>query len=685
MAELKNLSVLITHESFDTASRLTSVLDNSGYKIRAHQVSSKDEIANELKNNTIDIVLAQQESTSPSPKDLLQEINRLNKDIPVILISTTYDGNLAAQGIRLGAKDVVAVDEDQHLVMVVGRELANREERARHRDIQRKFYASENRYQQLLRFARLPMAIVHESTFVLVNDAFAELFGIPQEEIELQPAIDILDKKAQGTFKDIYKKFAGAPQSFNGAEMQAYPVTANGQPMEVKIELNAVKFNNQDCLQMRIEPQGAFLPSGGFEPEEATGSTGLLPRHKLVQHINSCINVAHQDGRDASLLCIEIDGFQHLQETLGLGDSDRLYHALIEFVRERHNAKPLTNFETNQLMLLLEGVGAEEALETARNLCVGIEEHIFEFDQHSNQITCTIGISLISDLITNADTVVKQALKACDQLRENAKTEAVNSAGLYEPEATASSEEIDINYLLKQAFKHSHLQILFQPLLKFHGEEGKNYEVLLGTRPEHKDAYPPDFIAMATRSNENHEIDRWVILEALRTLMKKANCSGDECLFIHVSKQSLQNPQFAAWLAAAIKKSRIPPRNLVFQFREVDVSSHLKVTAELVKAIKNMGCRTAITHFGSSVQPMKILDGVEFDFVKVDGTFAVSAQNGNPNELHQLLAEIKTRGRQSIVPMVESATILPSLWKSSVAYIQGYYVRSPSDKMDFNF
>ncbi len=683
MAELKNLSVLITHESFDTASRLTSVLDNSGYKVRAHQVSSKDELSNELKNNAIDIVLAQQESTSPSPKDLLQEINRLNKDIPVILISTTYDGNLASQGIRLGAKDVVAVDEDQHLVMVVSRELNNREERAKHRDIQRKFYASENRYQQLLRFARLPMAIVHESTFVLVNDAFAELFGIPQEEIELQPAIDILDKKAQGTFKEIYKRFANSPESFNGEEMQAHPTTALGEAIEVKIELNSVKFNNEDCLQMRIEPQGG-LPGGVLDTDEAP-VTGLLPRHKLVQHINSRLNVAHQDGRDASLLCIEIDGFEKLQETLGLGDSDKLYHALITFVGETHSGTPLTNFETNQLMLLLETDGAEKALEIAKDLCAKIEEKIFEFDEHSHQITCTIGISLISDLITNADTVIKQSIKACDQLRESAESESVNGAALYEPEATTSTEDVDINYLLKQAFRHSHLQILFQPLLKFHGEEGKNYEILLGIRPEHKDAYPPDFIAMATRSNENHEIDRWVILEALRTQMKRINCSGDECLFIHVSKQSLQNAQFAAWLQAAIKKSKMNPRNMVFQFREVDVSSHLKATAELVKAIKSMGCSTAITHFGSSVQPMKILDGVPFDFVKVDGTFAVNAQNGNPDELHQLLEEIKNRGRQSIVPMVESAAILPSLWKSNVAYIQGYYVRSPSDKMDFNF
>lgn len=223
--------------------------------------------------------------------------------------------------------------------------------------------------------------------------------------------------------------------------------------------------------------------------------------------------------------------------------------------------------------------------------------------------------------------------------------------------------------------------------MQFHGEEGKHYEVLLGIRPEHKETYPPDFIAMACRSNENHEIDRWVILEALRTLMKKTNCEGDETLFIHVSKQSLQNEQFAAWLNAALKKSRLNTNQIVFQFREVDVSSYLKASSLVVKAIKAAGCRVAITHFGTSVQPFKILDTVPFDFVKVDGSFVLAAQKSSSDipKLAELLDQIKEKERLSIVPMVENTQILPSLWKSSVAYIQGYYVRQPTDKMDFGF
>ena len=146
MAALKDISVLFTHDSIDDASRITSVLDNSGYRVRAYKASSKEELANELKSNPLDVILSKMDSTTLPPKDLLQGLSRLNKDVPVILISAQYESSSVAQGIRLGAKDVVALEEDQRLVAVVNREVRNREERAQHRDTQRKFYTSENRY-----------------------------------------------------------------------------------------------------------------------------------------------------------------------------------------------------------------------------------------------------------------------------------------------------------------------------------------------------------------------------------------------------------------------------------------------------------------------------------------------------------------------------------------------------------
>jgi len=282
--------------------------------------------------------------------------------------------------------------------------------------------------------------------------------------------------------------------------------------------------------------------------------------------------------------------------------------------------------------------------------------------------------------------VIKRSFRACEQLREQNESPIGNGAGLYEPEASDIEEEaIDVNYLIKQAFKHEHLRLLFQPLLNFHGQSGKHYEVLLGVKEEHQDTYPKDFIAMATRNNEHHEIDKWVVLESLRTLIKKEVCDGDETLYLHISKQSMRDPKFLAWLSSAIAKAKIPASRLLFQLREPDVSPNLKAAEELAKSITDIGCRVVIANFGSSVQPMKILETIKFDYAKVDVGFALNAQKNQEGAeaLTKLLDQIASTGVPAIVPCIESASILPVLWKSNVAYIQGYYVQAPSPVMDY--
>ncbi len=681
MAEVKDLSVIITNDSVDVSSRLGSVLDSSGFKVLIRNITSREELGEELRSAKIDIILAHQDFKTPAPSEIVQDLNRLNRDVPVIIIADEPNGADIATGIRQGARDLVGIDEDQHLVAVINRELRNREDRSKHRDTLRRFYASENRYQQLLQYARLPMAIVNESMFVLVNDAFSDLFDIDKEEADALPIVDILDKEAQAKYKEILKNFSNSPDSFPGAELVTSITNANGQKTSVKIDLNTVQYNDENCLQLKIEPQLGNTSAQASAP--ASGPTSS--RNKLVQHIESCISIAHSQKRDSSLLCMEIDAFDKLQETLGIAAFDDLYSSFIDFVCSNLPDHIVSVFDNNKLMLLLEEVDAQTALKLAEDFASKTDANVFEFGDNSQQITITIGIALISDLSTNADTVVKQSIRACDQFLADKENGIGNGAHLYEPEKTSDDSDIDINYLLKQAFKHKHLQILFQPMMKFHGDASKNYEVLLGIRPEHKETYPKDFIAMATRNNENDEIDRWVILEAMKTLLKKQDCEGNENLYIHISKQSVQNPKFSAWVGAAIKKSRLSPKQMSFQLREIDVSTSLKAAASFIKTVKSFGCATVITHFGSSVQPMKILEQIPFDFAKIDGSFTLAAQKGESENMSKILEQIAERKVKAIVPMVESATIMPVLWKSNVAYIQGYYVQAPGNKMDYKF
>lgn len=686
MAELQDISILIIDDSFEEISRISSVLDNSGFRVRSHKAETVEELTEQLNSTHLDTILIKQSNEPLTPKILLQTVNRLDKDIPTLVLTPSLDGKETAKFIRMGAKDVIAEDEDQHMVAVISRELKNKISRAQHRSVQRKLSAAENRYQQLIEYSKLPMAIVQESMFVLVNEAFCELFELDPEDVDALPVVDVLDKEARLNFKDLYKKYLKAPEAFGTEELQTTFTDTLGESKQIVMEIHTVKYDDEDSLQLKIEP-----PEIEARQEIFADPSGAMPRHRMIQFIENCIGLASSstpdDNKDSCLACIEIDGFESIQEAQGIGLADELYSSFQMYVSDHFAGKPLCDFDNNKLLLLFEAQSQQAVVRLCGEFCSAVDNHMFEFGDSSQKVTCTIGVALISELVTNTDTVIKRSLRACEQLKEASKNGVGNGAALYEPEASEIEQEaIDINYLITQAFKHDHLQLLFQPMLNFHGESGKHYEVLLGLKPEHREAYPDDFIAMATRSNENHEIDKWVILESMRTLIKKEVCDGDESLYIHVSKQSLRNTKFIPWLTAAIAKSKIKANRLAFQLREPDVSPNLNVAADLVKEISKLGSKVVITNFGSSVQPMKVLESMKFDFAKVDMSYALNAQASDEGAqaLTGLLDQIASTGIPAIVPCIESAAVLPILWKSNVAYIQGFYVQAPSPIMDYS-
>ena len=53
--------------------------------------------------------------------------------------------------------------------------------------------------------------------------------------------------------------------------------------------------------------------------------------------------------------------------------------------------------------------------------------------------------------------------------------------------------------------------------------------------------------------------------------------------------------------------------------------------------------------------------------------------------LKELLATLHAQAKQSIVPFVESASVLSVLWQAGVNYIQGHYLQGPSQAMNYDF
>ena len=86
------------------------------------------------------------------------------------------------------------------------------------------------------------------------------------------------------------------------------------------------------------------------------------------------------------------------------------------------------------------------------------------------------------------------------------------------------------------------------------------------------------------------------------------------------------------------------------------------------------------------MNPFNTLKHLHIDFVKVDRSFSRDLSNADNQEaLKTLLASLHSQAKMTIVPFVESASVLAILWQAGVNYIQGHYLQFPSQSMNYDF
>ena len=119
---------------------------------------------------------------------------------------------------------------------------------------------------------------------------------------------------------------------------------------------------------------------------------------------------------------------------------------------------------------------------------------------------------------------------------------------------------------------------------------------------------------------------------------------------------------------------------------EADAVAYLKPAKALAQGLAGLGCRIALSQFGCVLNPFNTLKHLDAEFIKVDGSYTQDlTRQENQEALKALLAELHEQQKQSIVPFVESATVLATLWQAGVSYIQGHYLQGPSQSMDYDF
>lgn len=689
------IRLLLLQDSRDEANRLVSMLNNAGKTTDAQHVESEEALVKVLQERSWDLLIGHVD-TSNLPFDVaLKQIRKLNKDVPMILLTDEEGTPPVVDGIKRGASDVLLVDQDQHLLQVIARELANREYRAQSRYAQRKLKDVERRNQQLLDSSKDAIAFVEDGMFLYTNDSFAELLGYSdRDDLECMPIIDVIDPSDQEMLRDFLKDVASKGNMLDTQVLAFKVVCENGESKTLNVDISLASYDDETCIQLLVPGVGASQVGQSSDAPVATRSpetiSGLMDRNQFIEKLHRALAVAVENEQTGALICIDIDRFlSTIVEKVGALAADKVMKNIAAHLKSLcPEDVTACQFSGSTFLLLQANTQANSALELAKSLCTRLREYYVEIDGSSLQFQYYVGVGLFSETTTTPDTPISHALKACDLARNDENI----LAELYEPpqeegENTGRSDK-DLERLIQKALENGRFKLLFQPILSLRGSTQEHYEVLMRMiDSKGNEITPEEFLDVAERIGLTGKIDRWVILEALKTLSSHRANGHDTRLIINLSMSSIRDKTLPEWLDIAFKAAKLPTDSLVFQVGEAEVNDHITQAKVLTEKLTDLGSSVCISRFGNAVNPMNALQHVPAKYIKLDGSYTheLGSSDAGQTKFSELIKELHTIEKVTIVPFVENASVLSKLWQSGVHYIQGYYLQAPTESMDYEF
>ncbi len=684
------LHLLLLTQNQNDAEGLVSLLRNSGRATRAHMVSSLDNFNEQIQDKTWDLVLAEPAAQDINPKELFKQIKRLDKDLPVIILAEDVDPMQLEFYLKLGACDVVPKDESNLLSMVIERELTNLNSRRSLRTTQVKLRDAEKRCQALLESSKDAITYIHDGMHIYANQAYLELFGYQNvDDLEGMPVMDMVAGRDQDSLKQSLKNFL---LSGGNADLKYSGLKTDDTEFPMTMSLSSATYADEPCTQVviRAKSNHSDLESKLKEISSRDLLTGLYNKPYFMDSLESAVDRAVLKGSVGAALYINIDRFGKVKSQVGINNADIVLCQVADYLKAAINeGDTLARVGEDVFAWIRPNINAEEALQLAESLRAGIEFLVIDANSQTVTITVSIGVALINDSCSEPTDILQRSHQAADAVRHDQGHQKGNGIQLYVAEEVApDNSDIGIENQVIAALKANTFNLLFQPLINLKGDEQEHYETLLRMPQSNgEELSAGEFLNGFVISEDlKRKIDRWVILHSTKLLSEHRQQNLSTRLFVNLSAASLMDTGLASWIGVALKAAKLDKDSVIFQFNEEDATKFLTQAQAFTADLSDKGYSCALSRFGCSLKPFQTLKHLSVDYVKVDGSF--TNELGHPESLgtlKELLANLHQQELKTIVPLVESASAVASLWQLGTHFIQGYYVQAPQTGMVYNF
>ncbi|WP_288504311.1 EAL domain-containing protein [uncultured Pseudomonas sp.] len=686
-AEHSAIRLLLLEASQNEAERLVSLFRNAGRATRAQRLADPAGL-DELLSQSWDLAIL----APPSPElDSLSALRQLRRRVPQLAVIQRVppdDPAAVLDALRLGARDGIASDNDEHLLLASLRELGNLAERHERRRLEQALAEAEQRCQLLLANAVEAVAYVHDGLHIHVNSAYVELLGYPSaEDLEITPLMDLIAAADQPALREAFRQLRDDPSP---RELDCRCVRQDGSTLGVRLRLTPAIYLDEPCVQLHLREERAAPAAEALEEQLREVRfqdtlTGLLNRSRMLELLEDALERARL-GAPASFAYLSIDRYPTLLAELGIGAMDELLVALAERLREHFGTLvTLSRFADDAFTALLPQA-ADASLDSAFERLLGRQERQpLTLAGRTLAISYSIGVVSLDNHTKSAGDLVDRAHRSARQVAQRGG----NACKRYDPqeELAAAANRGNLVAMVKQALQQNGFRLLFQPVIGLRGSSHEYYEALLRlVNPQGEEVSPTEFARTARDSGLSGQIDRWVIQQAVRQLGEHRARGHGTRIFVHLSGATLGDLELLPWLRETLQGQQLDAEAVIFQLSEEDLLAQPEQALAMAQRLRRQGHPVTLSGFAAGDPPLVALRLLVPDYVKLSGKLIKDlGQPEHQERLKAMVAELSAQNVQTIAPFVESASVLAQLWQVGVHFIQGYYLQEPSQAMDYEF
>ncbi|WP_260600134.1 putative bifunctional diguanylate cyclase/phosphodiesterase [Sphingomonas endolithica] len=531
----------------------------------------------------------------------------------------------------------------------------------------------QHRYEQMLaNSATAAVCAGPDNLIVSWNTAAEQLFGYTAEQAIGQPLSIIIPPRLRSAHDaGLARAVQSGHARLAGHSVDILALHANGTEIPVDLSLSM------------------WLEEG--EPMFGALLRDIADRHSATQrleHLANCDTLTSLPNRNAlserlaadvervpcSLLLLDLDGFKHVNDSLGHSIGDQLLTAVAARLTGAVEAGAfVARLGGDEFAVLLTDCADPLRVDALTEQVFCALQHPFDLAGQSIYVSTSIGIAMspkdgsdVEQLLSSADLALYSAKGSGGGVRTFFVRAMQNSS---EQRHRLSSE-------LRHALGNKEFELWYQPQVRLADHAISGFEALLRWRhPDHGLLAPQAFIEVLEESAIAEEVGDWIVEQACTAAAEWSHMGwGALRIGVNLFAAQLRSERLFEVVSSALKRHRLSPGQLELEITENTVLRHSNQSTKALRRLKALGVGIAFDDFGTGFASLSLLQRYPLTRLKIDRSFVarIDRKVGDAAIVNAIIRMAASLDLDVIAEGVETAEQEAALAELGCEEAQGY-------------